>query len=228
MSFSPRASWLLLILLVSPLSLAEKGYSQEELKALAKQEQTIAAPTNHSELTTLLERGQQHKQEALSMNQHLDNALQDSPLASVLGVLQKNPNKKAQGVMVFVSLSMPDNTLKQLLKQSQQYQVPLIIRGVLPEGMVPTASRIMDLLEASDEGEATDGGFAISPQWFRQFNITHVPVFVAIGNACNETSCPKSAYDLVHGNLALPNALTILSQGDVGHIAKQVLNRSSP
>lgn len=228
MSFSPRASWLLLILLVSPLSLAEKGYSQEELKALAKQEQTIAAPTNHSELTTLLERGQQHKQEALSMNQHLDNALQDSPLASVLGVLQKNPNKKAQGVMVFVSLSMPDNTLKQLLKQSQQYQVPLIIRGVLPEGMVPTASRIMDLLEASDEGEATDGGFAISPQWFRQFNITHVPVFVAIGNACNETSCPKNAYDLVHGNLALPNALTILSQGDVGHIAKQVLNRSSP
>ncbi|CAH6952717.1 conserved exported hypothetical protein [Vibrio chagasii] len=228
MSFSPRASWLLLILLVSPLSLAEKGYSQEELKALAKQEQTIAAPTNHSELTTLLERGQQHKQEALSMNQHLDNALQDSPLASVLGVPQKNPNKKAQGVMVFVSLSMPDNTLKQLLKQSQQYQVPLIIRGVLPEGMVPTASRIMHLLEASDEGEATEGGFAISPQWFRQFNITHVPVFVAIGNACNEASCPKSDYDMVHGNLSLPNALTILSQGDVGHIAKQVLNRSSP
>ncbi|MEZ9839542.1 type-F conjugative transfer system pilin assembly protein TrbC [Vibrio sp. 10N.261.52.C11] len=228
MSFSPRASWLLLILLVSPLSTAEKGYSQEELKALAKQEQTIAAPTNHSELTTFLERGQQHKQEALSMNQHLDNVLQDSPLASVLGVPQENPNKKAQGVMVFVSLSMPDNALRQLLKQSQQYQVPLVIRGVLPEGMVPTTSRIMDLLEASDEGEAIEGGFAISPQWFRQFNITHVPVFVAIGDACNEASCPKNAYDMVYGNLSLPNALTILSQGDVGHIAKQVLNRSSP
>lgn len=228
MLFNPRAFWLLLILLVSPLLLAKTGYSQEELKALAKQEQTITAPTHQSELTTLLERGQQHKQEALSMNQYLDNALQDSPLASVLGVTQENPNKKAQGVMVFVSLSMPDNALKQLLKQSQQYQVPLIIRGVLPEGMVPTTSRIMHLLEASDEGEATDGGFAISPQWFRQFNITHVPVFVAIGEACNEASCPKSDYDMVHGNLSLPNALTILSQGDVGHIAKQVLNRSSP
>ncbi|MEZ8256104.1 type-F conjugative transfer system pilin assembly protein TrbC [Vibrio cyclitrophicus] len=228
MSFSPRASWLLLILLVSPLSTAEKGYSQEELKALAKQEQTIAAPTNHSEPTTFLERGQQHKQEALSMNQHLDNVLQDSPLASVLGVPQENPNKKAQGVMVFVSLSMPDNALRQLLKQSQQYQVPLVIRGVLPEGMVPTASRILSLLEADDEEMAIDSGFAISPQWFRQFNITHVPVFVAIGEACNEASCPQSDYDMVHGNLSLPNALTILSQGDVGHIAKQVLNRSSP
>ncbi|CAK2820061.1 conjugal transfer pilus assembly protein TrbC [Vibrio crassostreae] len=228
MLFKPRASWLLLILLASPLALAETGYSQEELKALAKQEQSIAAPAHQSELALLLERSQKHKQEALSMNQHLDNALQDSPLASVLGMPQVNPNKKAQGVMVFVSLSMPDTALKQLLKQSQQYQVPLVIRGVLPEGMVPTASRIMDLLKASDEGDAIEGGFAISPQWFRQFNITHVPVFVAIGEACNEAYCPQSDYDMVHGNLSLPNALTILSQGDVGHIAKQVLNRSSP
>ncbi|MEZ8532519.1 type-F conjugative transfer system pilin assembly protein TrbC [Vibrio cyclitrophicus] len=227
MSFNSIASWLLLILLVSPLSLAETGYSQEELKALAKQEQTIAAPAHQSELATLLERGQRHKQEALSMNQYLDSALQGSPLASVLELPQVNPNKEAQGVMVFVSLSMPDTALKQLLKQSQQYQVPLVIRGVLPEGMVPTTSRIMDLLEASDEGEAIEGGFAISPQWFRQFNITHVPVFVAIGDACNEASCPKNAYDMVYGNLSLPNALAILSQGDVGHIAKQVLNRSS-
>lgn len=228
MSFSPSASWLLFILLVSPLALAEVGYSQEELKALAKQEQTIAASANQSELAPLLERSQKHKQEALSMNQHLDNALQDSPLASVLGMPQVNPNKKAQGVMVFVSLSMPDTALKQLLKQSQQYQVPLVIRGVLPEGMVPTASRILSLLEADDDEMAIDGGFAISPQWFRQFNITHVPVFVAIGDACNEAYCPQSDYDMVHGNLSLPNALTILSQGDVGHIAKQVLNRSSP
>ncbi|TVU57983.1 type-F conjugative transfer system pilin assembly protein TrbC [Vibrio atlanticus] len=227
MSFNSIASWLLLILLVSPLSLAETGYSQEELKALAKQEQTIAAPAHQSELALLLERSQKHKQEALSMNQHLDSALQGSPLASVLELPQVNPNKEAQGVMVFVSLSMPDNALKQLLKQSQQYQVPLVIRGVLPEGMVPTASRILSLLEADDE-MAIDGGFAISPQWFRQFNITHVPVFVAIGEACNEAYCPQGDYDMVHGNLSLPNALTILSQGDVGHIAKQVLNRSSP
>ncbi|TKF91740.1 type-F conjugative transfer system pilin assembly protein TrbC, partial [Vibrio sp. F13] len=112
---------LLLILLASPLALAETGYSQEELKALAKQEQSIAAPAHQSEQALLLERSQKHKQEALSMNQHLDNALQDSPLASVLGMPQVNPNKKAQGVMVFVSLSMPDTALKQLLKQSQQY-----------------------------------------------------------------------------------------------------------
>lgn len=227
MLFNPRASWLLLILLTSPLALAETGYSQEELKALAKQEQSLAAPAHQSELALLLERIQKHKQEALSMNQHLDNALQDSPLASVLGMPQVNPNKEAQGVMVFVSLSMPDTALKQLLKQSQQYQVPLVIRGVLPEGMFPTASRILSLLEADDE-VAIGGGFAISPQWFRQFNITHVPVFVAIGDACNEASCPKNAYDMVYGNLSLPNALAILSQGDVGHIAKQVLNRSSP
>ncbi|MFA0072128.1 type-F conjugative transfer system pilin assembly protein TrbC [Vibrio cyclitrophicus] len=218
----------LLPMLFSHLTSANVGYTQEELKVLSAREQAVTAPTNQNELATLIKRSQQHKPEALSMNQQIDNALKGSPLSSVLDVPQVNPNKQAQGVMVFVSLSMPDTALKQLLKQSQQYQVPLVIRGVLPEGIVPTASRIMHLLEGPDEDMAIDSGFAISPQWFRQFNITHVPAFVAIGEACDETHCPQGDYDIVYGNLSLPYALTILSQGDVGHIAKQVIDRSSP
>ncbi len=225
MNTFPR--WLFFALLGSPHVFANVGYSLDELKALSKQEQTVTAPTNQNELATIIERSQQYKQDALSMNQHIDKALQDSPLASVLGTPAVNPNKEAQGVMVFVSLSMPEPALKQLLKQSQEYQVPLVIRGVLPEGMVPTAARMVDLLKESD-GSTIDSGIAINAQWFRQFNITHVPAFVAIGEACNETRCEKADHDIVYGNVSLPYALTILSQGDVGHIAKQVLNRRVP
>lgn len=227
MSFNLKALWLLPLLLVSPLSLAEIDYSHDELKSLSAREQAVAAPTNQAELATLIEQSQSFKQEALSMHHHLDNALKGSPLSSVLDASPGNPNKQAQGVMVFVSLSMPDTALRQLLKQSQTYQVPLVIHGVLPEGFVPTTSRIQSLLEMPD-GTTLDSGIAISPAWFRQFNITHVPAFVSIDEACSEQRCDEGSYDIVYGNLSLPNALSILSQGDVGHIARNVLERNAP
>lgn len=219
--------WAWLFLIATPTAAAKMGYSQEELKSLSAREQAIAAPANQAELATLIEQSQSFKQEALSMHQHLDNALKGSPLSSVLDVPQANPNKKAQGVMVFVSLSMPDTALQQLLKQSQDYQVPLVIRGVLPEGFVPTTSRIQSLLEMPG-GTTLNGGIAISPEWFRQFDITQVPAFVSIGETCSEQRCDKANYDIVYGNLSLPHALTLLSQGDVGHIAQQVIDRNAP
>lgn len=222
-----NALWLLPALLFSPLSFADIGYSQDELNALAKQEQAVTAPENQSELTRLIEQSQQYRQEALSMHQHMDNALKDSPLASVLGTPTPNPNKEAQGVMVFVSLSMPDQALRQLLRQSQEYQVPLVIRGVLPEGFVPTTTRITSLLEKPDNTHI-ESGLAISPEWFRQFNITHVPAFVSMNESCTQAQCSESDYDIVYGNVSLPSALEILSQGDVGYIAKQVLKRKTP
>lgn len=222
-----KALCLLPILLVSPFSLAEIGYSQNELKALAQQERNVLPPDNQASLDALLRRSQQHQQEALSMNQHIESALQGSPLASVLGTPTVNPNKDAQGVMVFVSLSMPDRALQQLLRQSQQYQVPLVIRGVLPGGMVPTATRMMSLLEMPD-GETIESGIAISPQWFKQFNVTQVPAFVAIGEHCQENACAEGEYDVVYGNVSLPQALDMLRRGEVGHIAEQIIKRSSP
>lgn len=224
MSLSRKVLWLLPVLLVSPISLAKLSYSQDELKALAQQERTITAPDHQGELANIIKQSQQYRQEALSMSQHIDNALKESPLASVLGTPQVNPNKDAQSVMVFVSLSMPDHALRQLLLQSQQYQVPLVIRGVLPDGFMATANRITRLLENHDNTHI-DSGFAINSEWFQQFGITHVPAFVAIGESCSEDQCSANDYDIVYGNMSIPNALQILSQGDVGYIAKQVIER---
>lgn len=219
--------WAWFFLIAAPAAFAKVGYSHDELKSLSAREQAVAAPVNQHELSALIEQSQSLKQEALSMHQHLDNALKGSPLSSVLDIPPASPNQQAQGVMVFVSLSMPDMALRQLLKQSQTYQVPLIIRGVLPEGFVPTTSRIQSLLEIP-RGTTLDSGIAISPAWFRQFSITHVPAFVSIGEACSEQRCDEGSYDIVYGNLSLPNALSILSQGDVGHVARNVLERKAP
>ena len=86
-----------------------------------------------------------------------------------------NPAAKAKGVMVFVSLVMPDTSLKQFLKQSEALQVPLIVRGVLPQGFPATVKRMNTLIQ--NNGKTINSGFAINPKWFTQFGIKQVPAF---------------------------------------------------
>ncbi|MEZ8082808.1 type-F conjugative transfer system pilin assembly protein TrbC [Enterovibrio norvegicus] len=208
-------------LFFSTLAIANVGYTTDELKALAKREQAITEPAHTYDIDALIKRSHQYRADALSMNAHLDDALAQSPIASALET--PNPNKDAKGVMVFVSLSMPDAALRQLLKQSKQYQIPLVIRGVLPEGFTATAARIQSLLDSDDM--KIESGFAINPSWFRQFDIRHVPAFVSIGDSCLPESCDVKEYDIVHGNISLPHALDVLSQGDVGHVARRFLEK---
>lgn len=212
-------SWLWLFLFFNAEVLANGGYTTEELKALAQQEQAIEKPTQTYEIESLIQRSKQYRSDSLSLKSHLDNALASSPMASALQA--PNPNKDPKGVMVFVSLSMPDATLRQLLRQSQQYQIPLVIRGVLPDGFPSTADRIQQLLGSGDS--KIDSGFAINNSWFRQFGIKHVPAFVSISDSCLPESCTANDYDIVHGNVSLSQALDILSQGDVGHVAKRFI-----
>ncbi len=215
----------LLVLLCCAFSSAVLAfYTQDELSALAEHERNTPPPSNLDDISALIQRSEHHQSEALTLNAHTQAALTHAPLSSVLGTPHVNPAKDAQGVMVFVSLSMPESALRQLLAQSDQYQVPLVIRGVLPSGFVPTANRITELLNHPD-GHTLDSGFAISPEWFSQFSITHVPAFVAISEACTEEACQATEYDIVYGNISLPAALDILATGDVGHIAQRVINQ---
>lgn len=210
---------LLLALLSTKMSQAN-GYTQAELKALSERERNVPQ-TNLSlpELNqhALLEKARQF--ELQSKNQ-LDDAL--SPL---LNTGRHNPNESAKGVMVFVSLSMPDTSLQQLLMQSADLQVPLIVRGVLPTGFTGTVKRMNKLINNKDK--PINSGFAINPQWFTQFGITQVPAFVAIkpGKCQAKQSCSPDDFDVVYGNVSLYDALALLSQhGSVPDIAANTLN----
>jgi len=208
-----------LMLLSTKMCLAN-GYTNAELKALSERERNVPqASASLPELNprALLEKARQF--ELQSKNQ-LDKAL--SPL---LNTGRHHPNESAKGVMVFVSLSMPDTSLRQLLMQSADLQVPLIVRGVLPTGFTGTVKRMNKLIK--NKNKPINSGFAINPQWFTQFGITQVPAFVAIkrGKCQAKQPCHPDDFDVIYGNVSLYDALNLLAQqGDVPDIAANALN----
>ena len=214
----------LMLMLLSAKMCIANGYTHDELKALSERERNTSQASASLPVLdqhALLEKARQFEQQ--SKNQ-LDDAL--SPL---LDTGRNNPNESAKGVMVFVSLSMPDTSLRQLLMQSADLQVPLIVRGVLPTGFTGTVKHMNKLI--SNKNKPINSGFAINPQWFTQFGITQVPAFVAIkpGKCQAKQPCSSEDFDVIYGNVSLYDALNLLAQhGNVPDIAANTLLRVIP
>ena len=197
------------------------AYTPDELKALAKRERATQADPLLSmgiDETKLHANARKFKAES--------KALLDKALAPILKQSRANPNEGAKGVMVFVSLGMPDTSLQQLLMQSQDLQVPLIVRGILPQGFTATIKHMNRLI--SNRGKTISSGFAINPKWLTQFGITQVPAFVAIkpGKCLPKEPCTSDDFDVIYGNVSMYDALGLLAKhGQVPDIAANALSR---
>lgn len=128
-------------------------------------------------------------------------------------------------ILVFASLGMPKASLQALMLQADRYQVPIIIRGVLPQGFKQTVLKIQSLLPKDTSGQQV-GGVSINPTWFKRFKIVQVPAFVEVkAGVCQEqTPCTENDFDVLYGNVSLDDALQYLSeQGQHKYLAQQRL-----
>jgi len=123
-------------------------------------------------------------------------------------------------VLVFLSLSVPAASWRQWALEASHAGVPLLLRGVGPEGFRETARKIGDRL-----GDV-QAGVAIDPRLFRLFDIGRVPAVVAVPGGvppCTSRGCaddPAPLHDLIAGNIGLAAALeTIADEGEAGRSA---------
>jgi len=79
------------------------------------------------------------------------------------------------GILIFVSFSMPKASLIELNNQAKQYNAKLILRGVYKNSFLKMKEKI---LEINSNGLTAD----IDPQAFKQYNIMQVPTFVLLKN----------------------------------------------
>ncbi|ENM5770887.1 type-F conjugative transfer system pilin assembly protein TrbC [Vibrio mimicus] len=214
------ALWRSLAYLCFFIALPGSAYTEQELKAFATLEQQMSQQTdtgNSWRIDEVQNQANAHRQEALEASRKIQALVKAERLSPLLGRQRptRNPDQAPKGVMVFVSLTMPDTALKQLLMQSEHLGVPLVIRGVLPEGFPATARRIESLLRSPDKAPI-QSGFSISPDWFKQFDIGRVPAFVSVkpGRCLPEQPCKASDYDILFGNISLYQALDYLAAGD--------------
>ncbi|MDC5841109.1 type-F conjugative transfer system pilin assembly protein TrbC [Vibrio europaeus] len=219
---------LLLSVLTFLVSIHAHAYSEEELKALAEREHAMMQSPPPQNWGEVWNKARQHKQATTGINRDIQSLVKPNALTELLNTPQptQNPDSAPKGVMVFVSLTMPSTSLKQLLKQSERTGVPMVIRGVLPKGFPATTARISQLIGIKSK-HPIQAGFSISPEWFRQFNIERVPAFVSVkeGHCLPKQPCSPEDYDIVYGNISLYQALDVLSQGDTGENARNILKR---
>ncbi|CAL7962392.1 conjugal transfer pilus assembly protein TrbC [Gammaproteobacteria bacterium] len=115
--------------------------------------------------------------------------------------------------IVFVSFSMPDLSLKQIINDASRYKIPVVIRGLYKNSFRETVNKIFELVKENNKG-----GIAINPRWFRDYEIKAVPAVVISSGA-------KS--DVVYGNILIKRSLSIIAErGETSAIARDILNRS--
>ena len=135
-------------------------------------------------------------------------------------------------VVVFVSFSMPSLSLKQIIRDASQYEIPVVIRGLYKNSFRETMERVFDLVK-----EDNKGGVSINPLWFRKYRINAVPAVVVnysdiqnnmenkVGEKKKEKNGNKEVskkankkddFDVVYGNIPLIKALKIVAErGDI-------------
>jgi type-F conjugative transfer system pilin assembly protein TrbC len=105
-------------------------------------------------------------------NQKLKNVVQKTEQTMVGKEL-----KKDQKIIIFVSLSMPKNSLMVLMQEAEKYQAILVMRGLKDDSFKQTAIFLKELNE-----NANIGGIEINPKLFEEYTITQVPTFVLVKN----------------------------------------------
>jgi type-F conjugative transfer system pilin assembly protein TrbC len=99
-------------------------------------------------------------------------------------------------VYIFVSFSMPKETIKILAHEAEKQKGILVIRGLVDNSFVKTAKAIQEI----------GAGVVLDPTLFKEYDIKVVPTFV---------QKHKNAYQRIAGNVSLSYALEVFTREKV-------------
>lgn len=119
--------------------------------------------------------------------------------------------KSSPLVMAFVSLSIPEDSLRRTIADTTRAGGIVVLRGFSPDGAQVFATRLSKVV---DQKGASN--IAIDPRLFRAFHVTRVPTIVSAASAfdpCDGLDCvtPPPPHDRITGNVTLGYALEIFA-----------------
>lgn len=116
------------------------------------------------------------------------------------------------GLLVFVSFSMPEPTLRRLVDQAEKAQASLIVRGFVNGSLQKTVAHAQGLIGNRQVAVHID------PQAFDRFAVVKTPTFVLVrdgaqGQACDAGLCfPAGAFATTSGDVSLDYALEFIAR----------------
>lgn len=123
-------------------------------------------------------------------------------------------------VMVFISTSMPEKTIKNYFFQSREINAALVLRGFVNDSLQDTQLYLSKFID-KDNLKATPS-ILIDPTLFERFEIQHVPVTVVTESQikpCIKDSCPTPVYHKVSGDVSINWALDLVSRQSSSQIS---------
>ena len=107
---------------------------------------------------------------------------QDQPESDVKASITSPSNQLLPGkTLVFISLSMPETSLKSLAQEAERYQTILVLRGLVKDSFKETAQALQHLGLSAQ----------INPEAFDLYRINQVPTFVWVDDNDRERACLK-------------------------------------
>jgi type-F conjugative transfer system pilin assembly protein TrbC len=133
------------------------------------------------------------------------------------------PKRPSSDLMIFVSMSMPEESLRQYANQAKRFGAVLMMRGFVNDKMSDTRETLAKLNPSAAEWE-------INPEPFNTFKIDKVPAIVlatAESASVTEDGCAKpETYTVVFGDITVADALDKIAlhgQKTTAAIAKERL-----
>ncbi|MDD5332878.1 MAG: type-F conjugative transfer system pilin assembly protein TrbC [Rhodoferax sp.] len=117
------------------------------------------------------------------------------------------------GLFVFISLSMPQATLRRLVDQAARAQASVFIRGLAGGSLRTTVAQVQGLIGQRQVAVQID------PQAFDRFDIERVPSFVLVRDGTRPVSCasglcaPPEGFLRTTGDVSLDYALEYMQRG---------------
>ena len=200
-----------------------------DVQAIKKRSADLAAEAQ-AFVDQVKDRGDQFREEAASIQERgTDNmrqvATKDLPRGpagpidfdEIVQGAAKNatrPGGEAPQFIVFASLSMPDNTLKQLVRDTAAAGGVVVFRGFPNNSARDFVARLGKVV---DEGQFASIG--IDPRLFRAFDVQAVPTYVTVSSdfdLCAGFSCSTKVppYDRMIGNVTVEYALSTFADGN--------------
>lgn len=120
---------------------------------------------------------------------------------------QRGIKRDEVDLMIFVSLSMPPDVLKELARQAREAGAVMMLRGFKDGKLSETKRAVLAVNRAGAEWD-------IHPEAFKMFKVKSVPTFVvanAKANSVLDDGCaPETSYASVTGNISVDLALDTL------------------
>lgn len=131
--------------------------------------------------------------------------------------VQPNDNeiKRHPSSIIFVSFSMPDESIVSYLRDAKKIHASVVIRGLINNSFKDTFLKMASLVK-----QAGGGGVELNPPVFKKFSVSHVPAVVVLPYDRNlitgTTALDQADFDVVYGDIPLYDALkTIRDHGAV-------------